>query len=460
MPKPIITSSSDSVKALTPDQKLVTNPRFREAFERHRGDPTTGAHSKPIRDSQSDFRSLARFWEFIGNDSPQRRALLKAAGLSDDAISKWMCEIYSDGLYRDIESDEFSSWAKHGDRWNEQRDGKPLCNGLNTHRLSSVVPRDLEWAWPQRIPRGKLTLLSGDPNLGKTWVMLDVIARITTGRDFPDASNPFFKRQDVLWVSGEDDDNDTILPRLRMLDGDPSRVHSLTTVLDNKKECTLNLSSHLVQLDDWLFAHPGVLLVAIDPFAAFLGKIDSHRNSDVRGLLTPLSKLASRHRVAIVGINHLSKGDGENAMYRGMGSIAFVAAARSSWMVSKDPSGPPDRRLFTNVKNNLASEDVGGLAFRIGPNHGGISWEEGRIDTTADDSLKPNSTGAPARDEAKEWLRELLKDGPVLASDVWERARADRMCEKTMKFAKKELGVRTDKTGGPGTPWEWSLPRK
>jgi hypothetical protein len=344
-----------------------------------------------------------------------------------------------------------------------------------------VIAREVEWLWPQRVPLGKLTILSGDPDLGKTWVMLDIIARVTTGRPFPDAANPFgrkdgtqmgagFPRRNVLWASAEDDDEDTIKPRLQKLGADASRVESLAFVLgeefDHKKkefvetEQTLDLERHLDYLDKWLTGHPLVALVVLDPLAAFVGKIDTHRNSDVRRLLTPLAKLAAKHRVAIVGINHLHKGEGDNALYRGMGSMGFVAAARSSWLVTRDPNEPKDRRLFTKVKGNNASEEVGGLAFRIGPPFGGISWEEGSIEMTADEALRASSSSrAPARTAAKQWLLELLKNGPMPAKEIWELADADGMCRKTVKTAKKELGIGSKREGGANGKVYWSLPK-
>lgn len=104
---------------------------------------------------------------------------------------------------------------------------------------------------------------------------------------------------------------------------------------------------------------------------------------------------------------------------------------------------------------------MGGLAFRVGPAFGGLSWEEGRVVTSANDALRQpgHDSSAPARAEAKEWLRELLKDGPVPASEVWERVKADGLCEKTVKAAKKELGVETKKSGGAGAGWVWYLSR-
>jgi hypothetical protein len=169
-----------------------------------------------------------------------------------------------------------------------------------------------------------------------------------------------------------------------------------------------------------------------------------------------LAQLAERRRVAIVGINHLNKGEGQ-AMYRAMGSIGFLAAARAAWQVCADRRDPT-RSLFLPVKMNLAPRPSG-LAFRLSEE--GLSWEQGEVRTTADEALRsPDDSRTPARAEAKEWLKELLKDGPVMADDVWGRAKADGMCQKTVKLAKKELGIRTDKTGGPGEPWVWSLPKK
>jgi hypothetical protein len=46
--------------------------------------------------------------------------------------------------------------------------------------------RSLRWLWPGRIPRGKLTILSGDPSLGKSFVTLDLAARVSAGKGWPE----------------------------------------------------------------------------------------------------------------------------------------------------------------------------------------------------------------------------------------------------------------------------------
>jgi len=347
--------------------------------------------------------------------------------------------------------------------------------GLNTSLLSDVMSERMDWLWPNRIPANKLTILSGDPDKGKTWLALDVIARLTTGRKFPDGSFPTVYghypndglnfRFQALYASAEDGKGDTIRPRLDMLRGDPSRVRVLDFVIHDGKRATLDIGKHLEKLDTWLAKHPLVRLVVLDPLAAFLGRIDSHRNSDVRAVLSPVKELAEKRHVAIIGINHLNKAEGGSAMYRGIGSIGFMAAARSSWLVVPDPKRKDERRFFLPVKGNLAPENPGGLAFLVGKSAGGFLWEEGRVDLNADDALSPfvpsEDSRAPAKREAKEWLLSELKDGPKLATEILEKAKADMICEKTLKTAKKELEVFSDRLDRQdrNSPHVWVLPK-
>jgi hypothetical protein len=102
-----------------------------------------------------------------------------------------------------------------------------------------------------------------------------------------------------------------------------------------------------------LVQFPGTRLVVIDPVAAYCGKVDSHKNSDVRGMLAPLAEIASRYQVAILTVTHLAKSGGSKAVYRAMGSLAFAAAARAVWAVTKDVNDP-QRRLGLSHSSGLS----------------------------------------------------------------------------------------------------------
>ena len=80
-------------------------------------------------------------------------------------------------------------------------------------------------------------------------------------------------------MTAEDGVADTIRPRLDLLGGDPSRVHVLDFVQEtkDKREAALELDRHRTELEEYLAQHPMIRLVALDPLAAFMGRVDSHR---------------------------------------------------------------------------------------------------------------------------------------------------------------------------------------
>ncbi len=205
-------------------------------------------------------------------------------------------------------------------------------------------------------------------------------------------------------------------------------------------------------------------LVVLDPIDAFLGQIDSHKNAEVRALLAPLCELAEKLRVAVVGIMHLNKDSQKSAVYRGSGSLAFVAAVRMVWAFAKDPENP-NRRLILPVKANVAG-DVGGLAYSVMVDEFDrpcIAWERGVVTMTANEVLAVGSRrqDRPERREARAWLQELLADGRVGAKDVQQLAKEAGHKWPTVRRAQNDLGIEPKKEGfGKDAVWWWQLPAK
>jgi putative DNA primase/helicase len=78
-------------------------------------------------------------------------------------------------------------------------------------RLSDVQAEPVTWLWRGRVPRGKMTLLAGDPGLGKSLMLLDLAARITRGGALPGGGE--VPVGDVVVLSAEDGPADTIRRR-------------------------------------------------------------------------------------------------------------------------------------------------------------------------------------------------------------------------------------------------------
>ena len=225
-----------------------------------------------------------------------------------------------------------------------------------------------------------------------------------------------------------------------------------------KRRC-FNLECDLPALEQAILAQPDCRLVIVDPVSAFVGGKDSHKNAEIRGLLAPLAELAALHNVAVVVVTHLNKNAGSAAMHRVTGSLAFIAAARAGWLVAADKNDAK-RRLFLPIKSNLAA-DVSGLAFSI--IDGALAWERGPVTLTADDALAGNERkdGRTERDDAADWLRELLADGPMRKADVDAVADENGVSKGTLRRAKTKAGVLSRKHGvGKESHWTWELPSK
>jgi putative DNA primase/helicase len=320
----------------------------------------------------------------------------------------------------------------------------PLGNAILIP-YDTIEPQEVEWLWPDRIPLGKLTLIVGDPGLGKTFLTLDIASRISTGTKFPDGA--LCTQGEVIFATVEDGAADTIRPRLDLLDADVRRIFHFEGIRAPKGASQpFLLDRHVPELDAALSDRDDVRLVVLDPISGFMGRTDSHKNAEVRGILSPLAKLAEKHRVAVVAISHLTKAPAKT-IYRTLGSIGFVAAARAAWAVVED-GGNDKRRLFLPVKNNLA--DATGLAFRIVD--GCVDWESDPVIVRIDDL---DGRAPTRRDEAADWLRSHLADGPKPAREVSEAAEAGGIKEPTLRRAKDMVRVKSKRSDGK---WVWELP--
>ncbi len=344
------------------------------------------------------------------------------------------------------------------------------ADGLVLTCIADVEAKPIRWLWPGRIARGKVALLAGHPGLGKSQVTISIAATVSTGGTWP-VDGARCERGSVILLNAEDDVADTIRPRLEAAGADLNRVHVLDAVrVASESGKTylrgFSLADDVDRLGALLDKLPDVALIVIDPVSAYLGAVDSHKNADVRALLTPLAEMAARHGVAVVAVSHLSKSSGTEALLRVQGSIAFSAAARAVWGVARDKDNAA-RRLFLPLKNNLGNDQTG-LAFAIegfrlagGIETSRVAWEGEAVTIAAEEAFAPegNHEERNAVEDAREFLGSLLKAGPMPAKRVYAEAREAGYSERTVRRAQKALGVEAVKEGMQAG-WQWWLPTK
>jgi len=319
-------------------------------------------------------------------------------------------------------------------------------DGLVTQPLSTIEPEGVDWLWEPFVALRKVGLLVGDPGITKSFLSLYIAATLSTGRDWFNRKNTVGIGETLL-LALEDGPADTIRPRFDAFNGDATKVHLIKAVRRKiKKQMTeriFDLSLDLPLLEQMLQRNPSIKLVIVDPISAYLGNgSDSHKNSEMRALLTSLGTLAEKYHVAILAISHLNKSQ-SHVIYRVTGSLAFVAAARTCYVVAEDPQNP-DRRLVLRVKNNI-HKDRSGIAYAIVDDEQGrptIAFEAEPVRMLPGEALgdgKAVKPDPPKLAEAKEFLRSALADGqPHLSTEVTEAAVEHGIAKKTYERARAD----------------------
>lgn len=355
----------------------------------------------------------------------------------------------------------------------ELPDNKTLkSGGLDYIVAENVKPEKIDWLWEGRWAVGKLNVLAGHPDEGKSQIMCYMASVISKGGTWTDGAP--CERGTILILHGEDGIADTMRPRLEAASADLSKcvfVKQDIRIGKDGKTKQFNIAEDREKLTSLLEKFDDVRLLVIDPVNAYLGsKIDSYKATEVRSVLAPLASWSEKHRIATVYVAHLNKSGTGRALGRMSDSAAFGAAARMGWMATPDPrdDAEPGARILTNMKKNI-SRDVGGLAYHIesvilpgGINAPRIVWD-GSVDISADfavEATRNGDTKPSVVDAAKEFLEDNLFDKPMLQSKLKTLAEKAGLSWISVKRAKKKLDIKSVKQDEKPYKWEWHFPEE
>ncbi len=335
-------------------------------------------------------------------------------------IAKDVRIVHLEGL---PEKGDVSDWlAAGGTREQLEEITAPVEPGVF---YSEIEEEKVEWLWQNRIPRGKITILDGPPDQGKSSISLDITARVTRGDKMPD-DTPGIEGA-VIIVAPEDGAGDTIKPRLLAAGADVTKVIDLTTIRSrNEKgeieERSFSLPGNLDILEKQIIKH-NVVLVVFDPLMAILDHgLKAKDDQDIRQAFTPLARALQRTGCSALIIRHFNKGSSDNAILRGAGTIAIIGAARSGMMVASDPDDE-SKHILATPKHNLAGSNIDYLRYEIISDDAGrphVNWL-GASNLTMSDLL---STAMPSasRQEVLQVLKKAKDDNeePLGPRDIVE----------------------------------------
>jgi KaiC/GvpD/RAD55 family RecA-like ATPase len=326
--------------------------------------------------------------------------------------------------------------------------------------MDRVVPTKVEWAWKPWLPRGRLVVLVGEPEGGKSTLFAAIAAQESGGTMLEGTRSRPPGR--VLMFSPEQDLGADTRRKLEAAGADLSRVLAGDMGEDGKPLERLSLPSGVDKLRQRV-RESGISCILFDPITSYLDDgFNAMDSGQVRALLDALAALAEAEDCLIVCTLHYRKSKEGNAMDWVAGAAAWVQVPRVVIGLGREQLDA-ERRVMTTVKNSLIQgkpsrsfklDDVDGVArFVLG----------GRSDMTANDLTMGMGTGAQReeRAEAIVFLKDLLVGDAVATTSIQLKAKDAGHSWATVRNAKNDLHIKAVHIGdGTSFVWGWKRPEE
>lgn len=361
-------------------------------------------------------------------------------------------------------------WNKFKDR----RDGDERLKGelkksvgqkLNSHVLqlpelfqktmAEVEAESFDWLWYPYMARGELTIVEGDPGVGKSWLVQKVCGQLASGKahKLPSPTKKFHRPLRVMFFDHENSAGHVMKPRL---------VANGCTMLENIRQEDAVLSmldeEHVTAIMERLEElQPDVIV--FDTLSSYLGNTDPNNSVSVANALASFKRIARQFNCSVVVIRHMNKGK-EKALYRGQGNITFTGTARCCVSVGWSDNDK-DERLFAVNKINVARMPPP-RAYSltdIGNDMAKLEWGEERPELNADDIINLPRPKDAVGETADDWLKEQLESGLKYRDEIMTVGGNHGYLEKAIMAAARRLNVDSRQKGfGKKKRVIWTLP--
>jgi hypothetical protein len=302
---------------------------------------------------------------------------------------------------------------------------------------------EIEWEWPGYIPRGFVTAIVGDQDVGKSQVAQSLCDIRLRGNRWPDGQ-PHEPRPDtkLLWIDTE---------------GSIALFHQRMKLWGMKRGCFILPPDPLQELtvDDelhWMWIEAAIEkfmppFVVIDALSGAHKSGKENGNDEMKPVMKKLAGLAQKYNIAVLVVHHLNKPIAGVAPYpitihRLRGASAIPQYCRSILALGSPDVNQPEKRRMDVIKLNLAKKPAP-VGYELS-DHGPL-WG---------DAPEPPKERR-AIDDALDFLEIALKDGPRLSEDVQEEAKAQKIGSNALRDAMKAMKVKPRREGGKNGRWFW-----
>jgi len=374
------------------------------------------------------------------NDELTRMAgFMRGKGFSQDAIVAALLEENMERCSPPLPQSEVSDIARSVSRY-APGTGNGQTRSLKLRLLADVEAKAVDWLWKPYLPKGMLSLLSGDPGCGKTFLALAIAAALSNGTE------PYSGLQrapvSTLYLSIENSPEHTTKPRFVGLKGDSNLFF-----LADDSSLSLSDTEALARAIEESKAG----LVVVDPLQSYLGaSVDQYRSNETRPILDGLARIAAELRCCVLLVRHLAKGPGGRAIHKGLGSIDITGAARTE-LIAGTAASDPNHRALIQCKSNLGPY---GATLGYSIDGEGFRWT-GESQLTTSDLFAPEYAEEKTETEsAIEFLTEALASGARVQTEL---VKESPVSERTLQRAAQRMKLAKSRAG-EGGKWIWSLP--
>lgn len=343
----------------------------------------------------------------------------------------------------------------------KQDEDETLDYKFLSRSLDDVEEENIDWIWYPYLARGELSIIEGDPGVGKSYLAQIVCAYIVDGKRLPSVKRLPRTQGKVAYFDMENSPGSVTKKRLLN-----NGCKNLEDYFQEAEPFMIDNEEKVAEVEEAI-ERMKPLVVVFDTLNTYIGKADTNKGAEAQQAFAWFKLLATRFNCSVVVLRHLTKGsrDGK-ALYRGQGNIAFAGLARVVMSVGTMPD-EPDTRVMAVTKINVTKPPKA-LTYTITElpdtlkesDRSKFEWGD-FTDITADELIAapPPVKGPDELKEAKKFLEEILEKGSTEAKKIERAAEARSISQRTLYRACDALGVKKAVKGfGKEKRSLWSLP--